>query len=112
MLIENKTGRRILFSTVIDGPWSDEPISATYSDDGRFMPTVVRIEILSDDLFPWKVEKGHAGWVGTAEAKRRVPLIVEALAFLFMIVGAFAPTTANNEPSDDSTRVNTEVAGG
>ena len=29
MLIEDKTDRRTLFSTTIDGPWSDEPVSAT-----------------------------------------------------------------------------------
>jgi len=103
MLIEDKTGRRTLFSTAIDGPWSDEPISATYVDDGRFMPRVVRIEILNDDQFPWRVEKGHAGWVGTAYAKRRPPLIVDALGFLFIVLGAFAPATATSEPSDDAT---------
>lgn len=64
LLIEYKTDDRFLFATEIDGPWSDEPIRATYVDDGRFMPSVVRIEILSSDQFPWKVEKRHAGWGG------------------------------------------------
>jgi len=75
------------------------------------MPRVVRIEILNDDQFPWKVEKGHAGWVGTADAKRRPPLITEALGFLFIVLGAFAPATAKNERADDATGANTEVSG-
>ena len=109
MLIEDKTGTRTLFSTTIDGPWSDEPISATYVDDGRFMPRVVRIEILNDGQFPWRVEKGHAGWVGTAKAKRRPPLIVEAFGFLFIVLGAFAPATARNVAADDVIGGNTEA---
>lgn len=113
MLIEDNTGRRTLFATVIDGPWSDEPISATYVDDGRFMPSVVRIEILPHDRFPLKAERGHAGWVGTAEAKKRPPLMAEALAFLFIVLGAFAPAsrkTADNEPLNGNA-VETEVTG-
>jgi hypothetical protein len=114
MLIEDKTDRRTLFSTEIDGPWSDRPISATFVDDGRFMPSVVRIEILRDNRLAWKVENEHVGWVGTAEAKRRAPLIAEAFGFIFIILGAFAPATrepANNELSDDANRDNGNVAG-
>jgi hypothetical protein len=53
------------------------------------MASVVRIEILSDDQFPWHVQKGHAGWVGTAEAKRGAPLIVIFMGFVFIVVGVF-----------------------
>jgi hypothetical protein len=91
MLIEEGTGRRILFTTVIDGPWADQPVRATYVDDGRYMASVVKIEILSDDRFPWRVVKGHAGWVGTAEAKRKAPLIVSFMGLVFILVGVFAP---------------------
>jgi hypothetical protein len=98
MLIEAGTGRRTLFTTVIDGPWPDQPVRATYADDGRFMPSVVRIEILNDNQFPWHVEKGHAGWVGNAEARRRPPLFVSFLGFVFIVVGAFAPTNKTPRP--------------
>lgn len=104
MLIEAGTGRRILCTTVINGPWTDQPVRATYVDDGRFMASVVRIEILSDDKFPWHVEKGHAGWVGTTEAKRRVPLIASFMGFVFLVVGALAPkkrTASPNQITDD-----------
>ena len=110
MLIEDKTDRRILFSTEIEGPWSDKPIRATFVDDGRFMPSVVRIEILRDDRLAWKVDNEHVGWAGTAEAKRRAPLMVEALGFLLMIVGAFAPTTVNHAASDGAAEGNTGIA--
>lgn len=93
MLVEAGSGRRTLFSTVIDGPWGDQPVRATYVDDGRFMPSVVRLEILNDAQFPWHVEKGHAGWVGNSEAMRRPPLFVTFLYFVFIVVGAFATTT-------------------
>lgn len=93
VLIEDKTGRRILFTTTIDGPWADQPVRVTYVDDGRYMPSVVRIEILSDDQFPWHTLKGHVGWIGTAKAKRRAPLVVSAIGFLFLLAGVFAPTT-------------------
>jgi hypothetical protein len=56
------------------------------------MPSVVRIGILSDDEFPWHTQKGYAGWVGTAEAKRKVPLLVISIGFLFILVGAHALT--------------------
>jgi hypothetical protein len=92
ILIEAGTGRRISCTTVIDGPWADQPVRATYVDDRRFMLSVVRIEILNDEQFPWHVEKGHAGWVGNAEAKKRPPLFVNFLGFVFIVVGAFAPT--------------------
>lgn len=98
MLIEAGTGRRTLFTTVINGPWADQPVLATYVDDGRFMPSVVRIEILSDEQFPWHVEKGHAGWVGAAYAKRRPPLFVSFLGSVFIVMGAFAPTARLAHP--------------
>jgi hypothetical protein len=91
MLIEDKTGHRVLFTTSIDGPWIDHPVCATYVDDGRFMPSVVRIGILADDQFPWHTREGHAGWVGVAGAKRRAPLYVSSIGFLFLLAGAFAP---------------------
>jgi hypothetical protein len=110
MLVEEGTGRRIFFTTVIDGPWADQPVLATYVDDGRYMASVVRIEVLSDDQFPWHVEKGHAGWVGTAEPKRKAPLIVSFIGFAFIVIGAFAPTrrTASPDQLQDS---GTEVSG-
>ena len=92
MLIEAGTGQRTFFSTVIDGPWGDQPVRATYVDDGRFMPSVVRLEILNDEQFPWHVEKGHAGWVGNSEAKKRPPLLLTFVYFILIVVGAFAPT--------------------
>jgi len=61
MLIDAGTDRRTLFSIVINRPWAEQPIRAIYVDDGRFMPSVVRIEILSNDQFLWNVEKGHVG---------------------------------------------------
>jgi hypothetical protein len=107
MLIEAGTGRRTLFTTVIDGPWQDQPILATYADDGRYMPSVVRIEVLNDEQFPWHVEKGHAGWVGIAEAKRRPPSFVIFLVFAFIVVGAFAPAnkTDRQEQLDGGQRM-------
>jgi hypothetical protein len=91
ILVEEGTGRRTLFTTGIDGPWAEQPIRATYVDDVRYMASVVRIEILSDDQFPWRVEKGNAGWIGTAEPKREAPLIVSFMGFTFILIGAFAP---------------------
>jgi hypothetical protein len=98
MLIEAGTGRRTLFTTAINGPWADQPVRATYVDDGRFMPHVVRIEILNDAQFPWHVEKGHAGWIGNAEAKRRPPLLMTFIALVFIVSGALAPTTKMTSP--------------
>ena len=93
LLIEAGTGHRILLSTLIEGPWADQPVRATYVDDGRYIASVVRIEILSESQFPWwHVQKGHAGWVGTTEAKRRAPLIMSFAGFLLILAGAFAPT--------------------
>jgi hypothetical protein len=69
ILIEEGTGRRVLLTTLIDGPWEEQPVRATYVNDGRFVASVVRIEILRGDLHPWQVEEGHAGWVGTTEPK-------------------------------------------
>lgn len=100
ILVEAGTGRRILCTTVIDGPWADQPVRATYADDGKFMPSVVRIEILNDEQFPWHVEKGHAGWVGNSEAKRNPPLIVNFLGFVLFVIGAFAPTKRNLKPHE------------
>jgi hypothetical protein len=90
ILIEAGTGHRTLFTTEIDGPWTDQPVRATYVDDGRFMPSVVKIEILNDEQFPWLVEKGHAGWVGNAEAKRTPPLLATFLALAFIVSGGLA----------------------
>jgi len=98
MLIEAGTGSRTLFTSTINGPWADQPIRATYVDDGRFMPNVVKIEILSDEHFPWHVEKGFVGWVGNAEAKRRPPLIMTFLGLVFIVSGALAPTTKMAAP--------------
>jgi hypothetical protein len=111
LLVEEGAGRRILFTTVIDGPWSDQPVRATYVNDGRYMASVVRIEILSDDQFPWHVEKGHAGWIGTAEPKRKAPLIVSFMGFAFILIGAFAPARRMASPDhlEDSRTI---VAGG
>jgi hypothetical protein len=92
ILIEWKTGRRILFHTTIDGPWVDQPVLVTYVDDGRFLPSVVRIEILGEDQVPtWHVEKGHSGWIGTAEAKRRAPLLMYSIGFLLLLLFVLAP---------------------
>lgn len=99
ILIEEGTGRRILLTTVIDGRWADQPVRATYVDDDRYLASVVRIEILSDDQFPWHVQKGHAGWVGTAAAKRKAPLIVSFIGFAFILVGTFAPATRIASPN-------------
>ena len=107
VLIEVRTGRRMLFTTAIKGPWADEPVRATYADDGRTMPSVVRIEILNSEQFPWHVEQGHAGWIGNAEAKRRLPLAVTFLGFVLIVAGAFAPAnkrTIPEEPEDGNSR--------
>ena len=90
ILTEKGTGRRILFTTDIDGPWADQPVRVTYVDDGRYMPSVVRIEILSGDEFPWRLRKWPAGWVGTAEAKRSTPLVINFIGFVFILAGVFA----------------------
>ena len=104
MLLEAGTGRRTLFSTVIGGPWGDEPVRATYVDDGRFMPSVVRIEILNDEQFPWHVEKGHTGWIGNAEAKRRPPLLMTFIALVFIVSGTVAPATRMTSPEQPEGR--------
>lgn len=98
MLIEAGTGRRTLFTSAINGPWADQPVHVTYVDDGRPIPSVVKIEILNDEQFPWHVEKGHAGWVGNAEAKRRPPLLVTFLGLVFIVSGGFATTTKMTDP--------------
>jgi len=93
LLLEAGSDRRTLFTTEIDGPWADQPIQATYVDDGRFMPSVVKIEVLRDDQLPWHVRNGSAGWVGTAEAKRQSPLILRLIAFVLILAGVYAPTS-------------------
>ena len=100
VLEEWKTGDRFIFSTTIDGPWANEPVLATYVDDGKFRPSVVRIAILSEDQVPtWHVEKGHAGWVGTAEAKRRAPTYLYLVGFLLLLLNFLAPV--KREPGTD-----------
>lgn len=102
MLTQTGTDRRFLFTTAIDGPWEDQPVHATYVDDGRQIPSVVRIEIPSGDTFPWHVRKGVAGWVGTAEAKRTTPLMLDFIGILFAIAGVFAPSNKKDTPHQRS----------
>jgi hypothetical protein len=109
VLIEAGTDRHILCSTGIEGPWADEPVRATYVDDGRFIHRVVGIEILSDDQFPWHVVKGHAGWVGSSEARRTAPPFVYLLVFAFVVAGVFALPTRSSRPLEG---VNAKVSGG
>ena len=71
LLLEPGSDRRTLFTTVIDGPWADQPIRATYVDDGRYTASVVKIEIVSDDKLPWRVQNGHTGWVGATDARKQ-----------------------------------------
>jgi len=97
ILTETGTDQRFLFTTVIDGPWADQPVRATYVEDGRKIPRVVRIEILSGDQFPWHVQKGHAGWVGTTEAKRSTPLMLNFIGFVFIMAGVFAPASKTED---------------
>lgn len=97
-LIESGTGRRTLLTTAISGPWADQPARATYVDDGRFMPSVIRIEILNDEQLPSHVEKGHVGWVGDSKAERRPPLLATFLGLVFIVSGALAPTTRVTNP--------------
>jgi hypothetical protein len=107
ILVEERTGQRFLFHTAIDGPWEDQPVLVTYVDDGRLQPSVVRIEILSEDQVPWwHVEKGHAGWIGTAEAKRRAPFLMYSLGLLLIILNVLAPlkrTSCTNEAKPELT---------
>lgn len=107
MLIEAGTGRRTLFTTEINGPWTDQPVRVTYADDGRFMPSVVRIEILNNEQFPWHLERGHAGWFGNAKAKRRPPLMVTFLELVFIVSGGLAPTFKMTAPEqlEEGTRL-------
>lgn len=91
LLLEAGSGRRTLFTTVIDGPWADQPIRAV--DDGRFMASVVTIEIVNDDRLPWRVQNGDTGWVGTADARRQAPSVVRLLGFVCIFVGILAPLT-------------------
>jgi hypothetical protein len=111
ILIEEKTGHRIVFHTGIDGPWNNQPIRATYIDDGGSQPTVVRIEILSERQVPWwHVEKGHAGWVGTAEAKREAPLWLSFTGFLLIVLAAL--TSPTRIPSSNGTEPEKPIAEG
>lgn len=95
------TGRRDLFRTTIDGPWANQLIRATYADDGIFEPQVVKIEILREGQFPGQVGTGHAGWIGSAQAKRRPPLSVDLVEMVFMIAGVFAKTRVTNRSQPD-----------
>jgi len=91
ILIEEYTGRRFLFHTGIDGPWTDQPVRVTYLDDGKYLKSVIRIEILSEDQVPWwHVEKGHAGWVGIAEAKRNAASL-SFIGLLLILLGIVLP---------------------
>ena len=100
ILIEDRTGRRTLFATAIDGPWADKPVRVTYLDDGWFMPRVVRIEVLSDDQFPWSVETVRTTWAGTAEERRRASPIVKFLGLALILMGVFAPSTRISNPGE------------
>ena len=93
LLLEAGSDRRTLFTTVIVGPWADQPIRVTYVDDGRYMASVVKIEIVSDDKLPWRVQNGHTGWVGATDARKQAPLIVRLLGFVCILVGVFAPAS-------------------
>ncbi|MFY9854681.1 MAG: hypothetical protein WAK26_12470 [Terracidiphilus sp.] len=85
MLVEEYTDRRIPFHTEIDGPWNDQPVRITYLDDGSYLPSVVQIEILSEDQVPWwHVQRGHSGWVGTAPARRNATVLRFAGFLLFL----------------------------
>jgi hypothetical protein len=93
ILLEAGSDHRTLCTTVIDGPWADQPIRATYVDDGRYLASVVKIEIVSDGQLPWHVQNGHAGWVGTADAKRQAPLLLSFMGMVCILVGVFAPAS-------------------
>ena len=102
ILTQAGTDQRFLFTTVIDGPWADQPVRVTYVDDGRKIPSVVRIEVLGGDQFPWRAQKGRAGWVGTTAPRRSTPLIVNSIGFVFIIAGVFAPALkTDSHPSLD-----------
>lgn len=107
ILTETGTDQRFLFTTVIDGPWDGQPVRATYVDNGRKIPSVVRIEILRGDQFPWHVQKGHAGWVGTTVAKRSTPLTLNFIGFIFTVAGVFAPAikTKDSNTQDENATV-------
>ena len=108
ILTETGTDQRFLFTTAIDGPWADQPVRATYIDDGRKIPSVVRIEILSGDQFPWHVQKGRAGWVGTTEAKRTTPLTLNFIGFVFIMAGVFATASKTKDSLPPSSNVQDE----
>jgi hypothetical protein len=97
ILTETGTDQRFLFTTRMDGPWADQPVRVTYVDDGRKIASVVRIEILSGDQFPWHVQKGRAGWVGTTEAKRSTPLLLNLIGFVFIVAGVLAPASKTKD---------------
>jgi len=91
---------RFLFTTTIDGPWENQPTLITYADDGKYLQSVVRIEILSEDQVPtWHIENGHVGWVGTTEAKQRAPVLVSFIGFLLIVLNVVAPS--KRKPSND-----------
>jgi hypothetical protein len=88
ILVEEYTERRILFHTRIDGSWEDQPVRITYLDDGNYIRSVVQIEILSEAQVPWwHVEAGHAGWIGTAEGRRRLPGYAYLIGFVLFLSG-------------------------
>jgi hypothetical protein len=90
ILVEEYTDRRILFTTEIDGPWNDQPVRVTYLDDGSSLRSVIQIEILSEDQVPWwHVQKGHAGWVGTAPARRNTATL-HFVGLLLFLTGIMA----------------------
>ncbi len=93
ILIDAATGNRILFQTVIDGPWADQPVRATYQDDGRRIPSVVKIEVVGEEQFPrWRVQAPHIGWIGTAEPKRKAPLLIYLAGWLLILTGVILPS--------------------
>lgn len=104
ILIEAASGNRMLFHTVIDGPWADQPVRATYIDDGSRIPSVTRIEVVSGDQFPrWHVQAAHAGWIGTAEPKRKAPLPMYLIGWLLVLIGILrSPGPANGNTGDPS----------
>lgn len=102
ILIEAGKGRRTLFTTSIKGPWADQPVRVTYADDGRFIRSVSRIEILNSEQFPWHVEQGHAGWVGNAEARRRPPLVAIFIGFVLIMAGALATTSKRSREQPEN----------
>jgi len=103
ILIETGSGSRILFHTIVDGPWEDQPVRVTYLDDGSRIASVVRIEVVGEDQFPrWRVTANHVGWIGTTEPRRKVPLLMQLTGWLLVLIGIVMspmPTKNNAEGS-------------